>query len=585
MYTENPYYAGGALQDGRHFEEIYIKRGIEDKLLIDINSKGRGAFIYGPRQSGKTSLINYIKSLGDSYAWHTSFFSGNDLQESNQLYKTFWHEFTLKNGITQKQKVPQSGSDLAWNLRQYASKVPGRKMVCFIDELDGLLSEEGEKNLSWQHFLVAIRNLKQQPGTQNLVFVFCALQGHSKFEEKIPTENSPVFNYLDIYHLNDWGLEGTEKLSALLKKTHEVDNDVSSRIHYWTGGHPYLTQRVLQDLYDSQLNILTGDSVDHVIQHIVKDDHNMDHIDRAINRLDSEAREFLKLLAQPPSSNLPLFKWNENDIRIQVLFRDGIVVNRHQHVSLRNLIYSDFLRQKFEVNIQLPTIKLERSGFHNLFWKISTALSPAFAVTLLIGLGFEWLLQTDLFQYLKAFWEHNIYINFVPVKIGLALIFGIFTYILSYIIIWSTQVYSHSTLYEVNLHKLDENVPPLSFSYNQVAKTSEQWKLSVRLVEAWHCPVKFSGQPYKMLSWIGPHECHIKTESPKGELEALFIVPFHWQTLLLPWPSNCVVPVVVSWLGYIQPVELSLIVDSKTAPFQKIATTVERYLQGKSKGS
>ena len=242
--------AGGAVQAGGG---IYIPREADQELLALCRS-GAFAYVLTPRQMGKSSLMvqtaNVLREQGirpvtvdltkigtllNAEAWYLGLLTTicRQLGLGRQLMK--WWQSHKHLGVTQR-------------LTQFIEEVLlteiSEQIVIFVDEIDTTL------NLDFtDDFFIAIRAFylarAENSEFARLSFV---LFGVATPSDLIRNPHSTPFNIGQRVDLTDFTFREALPLAEGFDLPNEEAQQLLHWVLDWTGGHPYLTQRLCQTL-------------------------------------------------------------------------------------------------------------------------------------------------------------------------------------------------------------------------------------------------------------------------------------------------------------------------------------------------
>ena len=249
MHAAKPFFAtGGTLPPGT---ASYIERSA-DAELFDALISGTYCSVLCSRQSGKSSLMVHcmerLRARGITCAVLDISAAGTNLNV-NQWYNSLLEQLGRRLGMRAEVSAfvgqAQGQSPLQKLLSCLVDVVlPAKQgpMVIFIDEIDFV------RSLAFETFelFAAIRsmyNLRSvDPEANRLTFclVGCALPA-----DLIPDPRMTPFNIGKQLTLNDFTMQQALPLVNGLHGLPEPHRAMH-RILYWTGGHPYLTQRLCE---------------------------------------------------------------------------------------------------------------------------------------------------------------------------------------------------------------------------------------------------------------------------------------------------------------------------------------------------
>jgi WD40 repeat protein len=243
------YTTGGTVQAGGG---LYLTRKADDELLA-LCRKGSFAFVLTARQTGKSSLMTRtaerlieegsrivlidLNTLGtrlEAEQWYLGLLVEMERQLDLKTRVAAWWRQRAHLGITHRMSMFFEDVLLA--------EVKER-MVLFVDEIDSTLSLDFTDD-----FFASIRSLynarAQRPELRRLSFV---LLGVATPGDLIKDPARTPFNLGHRVELTDFTFEEMRPLVVGLGLPEEQGGDVLRWVIEWTGGHPYLTQRLCHE--------------------------------------------------------------------------------------------------------------------------------------------------------------------------------------------------------------------------------------------------------------------------------------------------------------------------------------------------
>jgi hypothetical protein len=248
------YVTGGTLRpDAPSYVERQADRDLCDGLL-----QGEFCYVLTSRQMGKSSLmvrtVRRLRQDGVTVAVLDLTAIGQNLTISqwyDGLIARLGQQLDLEDELLDFTTAhPELGPLHRWisALEQVVLvRFPGR-VVIFIDEIDIVRSLP----FSTDEFFAAIRECfnrrSRDPGFSRLAF---GLSGVATPTDLIRDTRTTPFNIGRRIELNDFTPEEAEPLARGLGADGKNAQALLSRVLYWTGGHPYLTQRLCRALAET----------------------------------------------------------------------------------------------------------------------------------------------------------------------------------------------------------------------------------------------------------------------------------------------------------------------------------------------
>lgn len=362
--------SGGAIQPG----SIYIKRQA-DQELYDKLRKSEFCYVLAPRQIGKSSLkvqvANRFIDEGIACALIDLLLIGEKSSTSDQWYydlvKALADEVTGLNLQCNVREFWESHQDDSvvrrWVLflRDVVLKqIPGN-IVIFIDEIDSILSLKNRD--ASDDFFASIKGIydlrAQLPDFQRLTF---CLIGVAAPNDLIQDATRTPFNIGKPIRLNDFTEEETLQFKDGFQDI-EGDSEILVReIFDWTNGHPYMTQRICEELtfqvFDEPVS--EAEKVERIVHKCFLNlgrngDTNLEYAEKRFNEKSSTAQKAQILEVYRHLLNNDLVPLEENNSSHLELRLTGLastrVKNGKEHLQIRNKIFAtifniDWVREK-----------------------------------------------------------------------------------------------------------------------------------------------------------------------------------------------------------------------------------------------
>ena len=378
MAEQTIYTVGGTVQAGGG---IYIKRKADDELL-ELCRQGEFAFILSSRQVGKSSLMvrtaqqlekENIRSVTIDLSaigvnvtqdeWYLGIL--NEIHTALDL-KTdifaWWNQYTQ---LGQAQRLTNFFKDVL--LKEVQEQI-----VLFFDEIDSTLSIPFSDD-----FYIAIRSVynarSTNPDFKRLSFV---LVGVATPADLISDNRRTPFNIGHRVEINDFNV--TEAL-PLAEGLGPQATQILTRILQYTGGHPYLTQRLCAYLASSK-DALNEQAVAHAVERLFtgeqgKQDNNLQFV-----------RDMLSARSPDVSRVLKTYK----DIRSGKIVPDDERSLPKAHLKLSGLVRSEkgVLRVRNEIYNSVFDLQWVQENTPKNWQKVALiSLSASLGILMVVALG------------------------------------------------------------------------------------------------------------------------------------------------------------------------------------------------------
>ncbi|MEL4896750.1 WD40 domain-containing protein [Crocosphaera sp. Alani8] len=341
----------------------YVERQA-DKALLAALKNGKFCYIFNSRQMGKSSLrvraMHQLQKQGMSCASVDITSLGSDVSQKQwysgiitQLFLGFnlIGKVNLKVWLRERDELSgiQKFSEFLEEVLLVNS--PGEKVYIFIDEIDKVLS----LNFSLDDFFSVIRFFYNQraenPKFNRLVF---SLFGVATPTDLIEDKTQTPFNIGFPIELTGFTAEEIAPLSPGLMPISNYPQRVLTAILNWTGGQPFLTQKIC-DLLLTQGNIIPDDQEEEWVDKIIKEfiienweSHDepvhLKTIRERISRNEKKAGRLLGMYQQILQQGF--LKSDESPEQTELRL-SGLVVKRNSQLVVYNKIYQSVFNQKW----------------------------------------------------------------------------------------------------------------------------------------------------------------------------------------------------------------------------------------------
>jgi len=370
------YRVGGSLTKG---DNSYVMRQADTELLEAIRH-GRFAYVFAPRQMGKSSLRIQTRHQLEAEGYQCASLQANQLvdrsqpkatqnqgleQQTNRLMLTLWDGFApASDALSHKDRVTTlnqtTGQSTATRLHHFvqttlAPLLQQRALVVFIDEFDALMHAPlAAELLRWIEQCYQARTTHANNGLsllyQNLNFVVLGSAIAADF-----STDSELFSEQNRIALEPFNQSETTPLQQGFAGKLEAPQAIIDAVFHWTQGQPFLTQKlchILQTLIkqlvqtSSQPLVLSADTIqqwvnDTVRTQIIQDWPQQDepvHLRAISDRITrSPNKTALKSLYKRIYAGTPITP--DNSHTQAELMLSGIVISRYNQLQIANEIY------------------------------------------------------------------------------------------------------------------------------------------------------------------------------------------------------------------------------------------------------
>ncbi len=341
MARQTIYTVGGTVQAGGG---VYIKRKADDELL-ELCKQGEFAFILSSRQVGKSSLMVHtaqelaadnicsviidLSALGTSITqeeWYLGIL--NEIQSSLNLEADIFGWWQQYSQLGPAQRLTNFFKDIL--LTEVKEQV-----VLFFDEIDSTLSIPFSDD-----FYVALRAVynarSTTPDFKRLSFVLVGVAAPS---DLISDSRRTPFNIGRRVEIKDFTLAEALPLAQGLGQQAEK---VLAWVLQYTGGHPYLTQRLCADLANSK-QAIDEQTVANAVERLFtgeqgKQDNNLQFVRDMLSKRSPDVAKVLSIYRDVRSGKNVAD--DERSITKAHLKLSGLVRSEQGFLRVRNEIYN-----------------------------------------------------------------------------------------------------------------------------------------------------------------------------------------------------------------------------------------------------
>ncbi|MBD2616218.1 AAA-like domain-containing protein [Nostoc punctiforme FACHB-252] len=372
------YQVGGALgQD----VPSYVTRAA-DRQFYEALQAQEFCYVLNSRQMGKSSLMVRTLARLKSEGWEGIVldFSAKDSQveQAERWYNGIINQLNRHFGLLENARTWLKERDFlspVERLEEFLETVllPGinQRIVIFIDEIDSTL------NLPFtDDFFALIRacynKRADNPDYKRLTF---ALLGVAAPAELIGDKKRTPFNIGQAINLFGFGSEEAQPLVKGLETKADNPQAVLAEILKWTGGQPFLSQRLCQLVVDNTEFISAGkeaESIEKLAHNCLIDNwesqDEQEHLKTIRNRLlsnEQKAAYLLELYRQIRQAGKLKFQNTSEERELQL---SGLVVKRDNCLTVYNPIYEQVFNEQW-IDAHLGKLRPYSENFR--FWVAS----------------------------------------------------------------------------------------------------------------------------------------------------------------------------------------------------------------------
>jgi hypothetical protein len=366
----NFFVTGGALSSDA---PSYVERQA-DRELVEALHAGEFCYVLTARQMGKSSLmvraVSRLRAEGIDAAVVDLTAIGLHVSV-DQWYRGILTELSEQLGL-------ESAFDAHWH--QHANLAPthrwlrvlrdvfgsgrSRPLVIFFDEIDAVRSLPFRTD----DFFAGIRELYNRRARESdLRLVSFCLIGVASPGSLIPDPMLTPFNIGRRIELTDFTPVEASRLAEGLGRPPAVAGALLARVLFWTGAHPYLTQRLCQAVALNEMaDVAQVDSCCHELflsPHARERDDNLIFVREHLLAPDGIRTALLDLYASVLRGRAVRHDERSNPL-VDLLQLSGIVTGDASRLRVRNRIYEQvFDRAWVKENLPDAEIRRQRAAF------------------------------------------------------------------------------------------------------------------------------------------------------------------------------------------------------------------------------
>jgi WD40 repeat protein len=387
------YITGGTLQRDA---ACYIERQADTDLYNGLK-EGRFCYVLTSRQMGKSSLMvrtaNRLREEGIGVAVLDLTAIGQNLnpeQWYNGLLNQLGQRLNLEDELYDfSYEHKELGPLQRWMraIREVVLPLYRGRVVIFVDEIDTVRSLP----FSTDEFFAGIRELYNgRTEDQELErLTFCLLGVATPSDLMRDTRTTP-FNIGQRIELNDFTEREALPLARGLRCEQGQADKLLRRVLYWTGGHPYLTQRICKAVAEEGVKNAAG--VDDICERLFfshraqERDDNLMFARQRILRSEVDLAGLLELYRRVRRGKR--VRDEETSQLVNVLRLSGMARVENGYLRVRNRIYERAFDVEW-VKANMPDAELRRQ--RRAFWRglLFAATSASVILAVIVGLWFD----------------------------------------------------------------------------------------------------------------------------------------------------------------------------------------------------
>ena len=365
--VEIPFVRGGPV---KFDSSVYIVREKEESVLRAIQHK-EFVSIVGPRQVGKTSLLQKIQAIVESnYDYASALIDLSAINDPNLEFKEWAYHFCK---LLNRQLLPFVSNEIeidfpkaSVEFREYWTSIVSllnrSSLLILLDEANSVPSKVNDPFFSTIRSIFTDRNLyRPDPQLARINFAFA---GVFEPDDLVKNRQNSPFNVSQIFRLSDFSKDEVGLFAIRLSEEigEKIHKEILDRIYYWTDGQPYLSQSlyaILQtQILEHGITSINPEQVDKLIPELI--DQTSDNVNHTIKLILSSNEKEKKVIEILGGKRFGFTRANRLLAQLEL---DGIIKEGNDHIYvIRNAIYELALKKALNMSDEVsPTISAKSS--------------------------------------------------------------------------------------------------------------------------------------------------------------------------------------------------------------------------------